>query len=146
MTRISLEVWGGCVHTAIFKVDNQQGPTVWHRPHRLQHARLPCSSPSLGACSNSCPLSWYAIQPSHSLLSAFFSCLQSFPASGSFPMSRPFESGSRSAGASTSASVLPMNIQAWFPVGSTVLISLLSKGLSRVFSSTTVWKINTSTK
>ena len=80
-----------------------------------------------------------AIQPSHPLLSPFLSCLQSFPASGSFPMSRLFASGGQSIGAWATASILPMNIQGWFPLALIGLTSLLSKGLSRVFSSTTVW-------
>ena len=84
--------------------------------------------------SNSCPLSWWC----HPNISSSVSCLQSFPASRSFPMSQLFTLGGQSIGAS--ASVLPMNVQGWFPLGLTTLISLLSKGLSRVFSSTTVWK------
>ena len=110
------------------------------QPHRLQHARLPCPSPSPGACSNSCPLSqWYHPTISSSVI-PFSSCLQSFPASGSFLMSQLFESGGQSMGASASTSVLPMKIQDWFPLGLTGLISLQSKGLSRVFSNTTVQK------
>ena len=106
-------------------------------PHGLQHARLPCPSPTPGACSNSCPSSqWHRPTFSSSVLS-FSSCLQSFPASGSFPMSQFFASG---IGASISASVLPMNIWDWFPLGWTDLISLQSKGLSRAFSNTTVQK------
>ena len=108
------------------------------RPHGLQHARLPCPSPSPRACSNSRPFSQWchpAISPS---VAPFSSCLQSFPASGSFPMSQFFASGAQSTGAS--ASVLPRNIQRWFPLGLTGFISFQSKGLSRVFSSTTVWK------
>ena len=81
-----------------------------------------------------------AIQTSHSLLSPFSSCSQYFPASESFPMSQLFASGGQSIGTSTSASIPPMNIQSWFSLGLTGLIALLSKGLSRVFSSTTVWK------
>jgi len=81
-----------------------------------------------------------AIQPSHPLLPPFSSCLQSFPASGSFPRSRLFASGGQSFGASAAASVLPRNIQGWFPLGLTHLISLLSKGVSKVFSSTTIKK------
>ena len=81
-----------------------------------------------------------AIQPSHPLSLLFISCPQSFPASGSFPKSQLFASGGQSIGISASASVLPMNIQGWFPLGLTGLISLLSKGLSRVFSSITVQK------
>ena len=112
--------------------------TLWpHRhAHGLQHARLFCFPLSPGVCSNSCPLSrrWYLTLSSSATLFSF--CLQSFPASGSFPMNQLFISGSQSIGAS--ASVLPMNIQDWFPLGLTGLISLLSKGLSRVFSNTKV--------
>ena len=108
------------------------------RPHGLQHARPPCPSPAPGVYSNSCPLSWWC-HPTISS-SVFSSCLQSFPASGSFPMSQLFASGGQSIGVSASASVLPMSIQDWFPLGFTALISLLSKGLSRVFSNNTVQK------
>ena len=104
----------------------------------LQHARLPCPSLSPGACSNSCPLSqWCHLTISPSVV-PFSSHLQSFAASGSFPMSQFFTSGGQSIGASASA--LPMNMQGWFPLGLTGLIFLLSKGLSRVFSSPTVQK------
>ena len=109
-------------------------------PHGLQHTRPPCPSPSPEACSNSHPLSWWCHPTSSSSVVPFSSCLQSFPASGSFLMGWLFESGGQSIGASASASVLPMNIQGWFPLGWTGLISLHSKGLSRVFSSTTVQK------
>ena len=111
-------------------------------PHGLQHARLPCPSPIPRACSNSCPLSWWGHPTISSSVPFFF---QSCPASGSFPMSRLFVSGGQSIGASASASVLPMNIhiQDWFPLGLTDLI-LHSKGLSRVFSNTTVQTINSS--
>ena len=109
-------------------------------PHGLQHVRLACPSPSPRVCPSSCPLHQWC-HPTISSSAALFSfCLQSFPASESFPMSRLFPSGRQSIGASTSASVLPMSIQGWFPPKLTGLISLLSKGLSRVFSSTTVWK------
>ena len=108
------------------------------RPHGLQLARLPCPSPSPGACSNSCSLSWWCYPTISSSVSPFSSCPQSFPASGSFPMSWLFIQGSQSIGAS--ASVFPMNIQGWFPLALMGLISLLSKRLSRVFSSITVWK------
>ena len=108
-------------------------------PHGLQYARLPCPSPTPGACSNSCPLSQWC-HPTISSSVVHFSCLQSFPVSGSFPMSWLFASGDQSIGASASASVLPMNIQGWFPLGLTILISLQSKRCSRVFSSTTVRK------
>ena len=110
------------------------------RPHGLQHARLPCPSPTPRAYSNSCPSSrWYHLTISSSVI-PFSSCPQSFPASGSFPMSQFFTSGDQSIGASASASVLPMNIQDWFPLGWTGLISLQSKGLSRVFYDITVQK------
>ena len=103
--------------------------SLW--PCRQQHARLPCPSPSFGVCANSCPLSWWYHPIISSSVDPFSSCLQSFPASGSFPMNQLFASGGQSIGAS--ASVLPMNIQGSFPLGLTGLISLLSKGLSRVF-------------
>ena len=109
------------------------------QPHGQQHARIPCPSPIPGASSNSCPLSqWY--HANHPLSSPFSSHLQSFPASGSFPMSQFFTSGGQSIGVSASASVPPMTIQNWFPLGWTSWISLQSKGLSRVFSSTIVQK------
>ena len=104
---------------------------------RLQHARLPSLSQSPGVCSNSYPLSRWCHTPILSSVIPFSSCLQSFPASRSFPMSQLFTSGDQSIGAS---SVLPMNIQGWFPLGLTGLISLQSKGFSRVLSSTTVWR------
>ena len=102
----------------------------------LQHARLPCISPSPGACSNSCPLSRWC-HPTISSSIILFSHLQSFPASWSFLMSQFFVAGGQSTGVSVSASVFPMNIQDWFPLGLTGLISLQSKGLSRVFFNTT---------
>ena len=104
----------------------------------LQHARPPCPSPSPGACSNSCPLSQGCHPTISSSIIPFSSCLQSFPASGSFLMSRLLAWGGQSIGVSASASVLPVNIQDWFPLGYTGWISLQSKGLSRVFSNTTV--------
>ena len=100
--------------------------------------RLPCLLLSPGVCSDSCPLSRWIQPTTSSSVVPFSSCLQSFPPSGSFPVSQFFTSGGQSIGPSTS--VLPMNIQGWFPVGLTGLISLLSKGLSRMFSSTTVQK------
>ena len=109
-------------------------------PHGLQHARLPCPSPSPGACSNSCPLSWWCHPTISSSTAPFSSCLQSFPASGSLAVTRLFESDGQSIEASASTSILPMNIQDWFPLELTGLISFQSKGLSRVFSSTTIWK------
>ena len=109
-------------------------------PHGLQHARLPCPSPAPRACSSSCRLSWWSHPTILFSVIPFFSCLLSFPASGSFPMNRLFVSGGQSTGASASASVLPLNIQGWCPLGWTGWISLQSKGLSRVFSNTTVQK------
>ena len=110
--------------------------------HGLQHARLPCPSPTPGAYSNLCPLhQWWHPTISSSVV-AFSSCLQAFPASGSFPMNQFFASGGQSIGVSASTSVLPVNIQGWSPLGWTGWISLLSKGLSRVFSNTTVQSIN----
>ena len=110
------------------------------RPHGPQHRRLPCPPPAPGACSNSRPLSqWWHPTTSSSVI-PFSSCLQSFPESGSFPMSQFFASGGQSIRASAAASVLPMSIQDWFPLGWTDLISLQSRGLSRVFSNTTVQK------
>ena len=103
------------------------------RPHGLQHAKLPCPSLSPGACSNSCLLSWWCHPTVLFSVIPFFSCLQSFPASGSFPMSWLSASGGQSIAASASASVPPVNIQDWFPLVLTGLI-LQSKGLSRVFS------------
>ena len=108
------------------------------RPHGLQHARPACPSPSPGICPSSCPLNqWY--HPAISSSDAIFSLpLQSFPASGTLPVSHLFTSGNQNTGASVLALVLPMSIQGWFPLGLTGLISLLSKKLSGVFSSTTV--------
>ena len=109
-------------------------------PHGLQHTTPPCPSLSPGACSDSCPSSqWCHPTISFSVI-PFSSCPQSFPASRSFQMSQLFASGGQSIGASASVSVLPVNIQGWFPLGSTALISLQSKRLSRVFSNTTVQK------
>ena len=107
--------------------------------HRLQHARLPCPSPSPSTCSSFCPSSW-GCHPTISSSIIPFSCLPSFPASGYFPMRWFFTSGDQSIGVSASASVLPMNIQDWFPLGLTGLIAMQSKGLSRIFSNTTVQK------
>ena len=109
-------------------------------PHGLQHARLPCPSPSPGSCSNSCPLNQWCHPTNSSSVALISSCLQSFPASGSFLMSQLFLSGGQSIGASAYASILPMNTQGWFPLGLTGLISLLFKKLSRVFSNTTIQK------
>ena len=115
----------GCLH--VLAIINSYD-SLW--PHGLQHSRFPCPSLSPRVCSNSCPSS----------ATPFYFCLQSCSASGSFLASQLFTSGGQSTGASTLASVRPMSIQGWFPLGLTGLMSLLSKGLSRVFSSTTVWK------
>ena len=114
---------------------------VWSlQPHRLQHTRPPCPSPTPGVCSNSCPLSRWRHPTISSSVIPFSSHLQTFPASGSFPMNQFFPSGCESIGTSASASVLPINIQDWSPLGWTGWISLQSKGFSRVFSNTTVQK------
>ena len=99
-----------------------------------------CPSLSPGDCSNSCPLNQWCYLTISSSVTPFSFCFQSLPASGSIPVSQLFTSGGESIGTSASASVLPMNIQSWFPLGLTALISLQSKGLSRVFSSTPVWQ------
>ena len=108
------------------------------QPHVLQHARLPCPSPSHEISSDSCPLSRWCHPSISSSVIRFSSCLQSFPTSGSFPVSQLFISDGQSIGASASASVLPMNIQHWLLLGLTGLISLQFKGHSKVFSNTTV--------
>ena len=110
------------------------------RSHQPQHARPPCPSPPPRVYPNSCPMSrWYHLTISSSVV-PFSSCLQSFPTSGSFQMSQLFTTGGQNIGVSASASVLPMNTQDWYPLGWTSWISLQSKGLSRVFSNTTVQK------
>ena len=110
-------------------------------PHGLQHTRLPCASPTPGAYSNACPSSQWCHPTISSSVVPFSSCLQFFqPASVSFPMSQFFISGGQSIGISASASVLPLNIQDWFPLGWTGWLSLQSKGLLKVFSNTTVQK------
>ena len=108
--------------------------------HGLQHTRFLWPSLSPGVYPNSCPLSWWCDPTILSSVIPFSSCLHSFPASGSFQMSQLFASGGQSIGVSASVSVLPMNIEGWFPLLLTGLISLQSKGLSGVFSSTTVEK------
>ena len=110
------------------------------RPHESQHARLPCPSPMPGAYSNSCPLSWWCHPTISFSVMPLSSYIQSFPASGSFQMSQFFALGGQTIGVSASASVFPMNIQGWYPLGWTGWICLWSKGLSRVFSNTTVQK------
>ena len=118
--------------------DSIVSDSLW--PHGLQHARPPCPSPTPGVYSNSWPLSLWCHPTISSSVIPLSSCLQSFPASGSFPMSQFFASGGRSIGVSASTSVFLMIIQDWFPLGWTGWISLQSKGLSQVFSSTTVEK------
>ena len=98
--------------------------SLW--PHELQHARPPCPSPTPRAYPNSCPLSRWCHPTISSSVIPFSSCLQSFPISGSFPMSQLFASGGQSTGASASASVLPMNIQDWFPLGSNFRLDLIA--------------------
>ena len=110
------------------------------RTHGLHHARPPCPSPTPGVYSNSCPLSQWCHSTISSSVVPFSSRLQSFPASGSFPVSQFFALGGQSFGVSASSSVLPMNIQDWFPLGWAGWISLQSKGLSRVLSNTPVQK------
>ena len=110
------------------------------QPHESQHARPPCPSPTPKVYSNPCPSSWWCHPAISSSVVPFSSCPQSLPASGSFHMSQLFAGGGQSIGVSASASVLPMNTQDWSPLGWTGWISLQSKGLSRVFSNTTVQK------
>ena len=115
--------WGTMTLSSVQFSRSVVSDSLW--PHGLQHARLPCPSPTPRTCSNSCP------STISSIVISFSSCLQSFPASGSFPISQFCPSGGQSIGASASASVLPMNIQDWFPLGLLRLISLQSKGLSK---------------
>ena len=128
-----------CAHVQVFLQFSCSvvSDSLW--PHGLQHTRLPCPSPTPGDCSNSCPLSQWCHQTISSPVVPF-SCLQSFSASGSFPVSQVFSSDGQDIRTSASALVLPMNIQDWFPLGFTGRISLRSKGLSQVFSNTTVQK------
>ena len=111
--------------------------SLW--PHGLQQARPPCPSPPPGVCQSSCSLHQWC-HPAISSSNILLFCPQSFPAAGTFPMSHLFTSDDQNTGASASASVLPVNIQGWFPLRLTGLISLLFKGLSGVFSSITVWR------
>ena len=112
--------------------------SLW--PHVSQHARPPCPSPTSRVYSNPCPSSWWCHPGISSSVIPFSSCPQTLLGSGSFPVSQPFTWGGQSTGVSASASVLPMNTQDWSPLRWTVWISLQSKGLSRVFSNTTVQK------
>ena len=126
--------WPSSVHFSCSVVSD----SLW--PHGLQHARPPCPSPTPGVYSNSCPLSWWCHPTISSSVVPFSSRLQSLPASRSFQISQLFASGGQSSGVPASTSVLPMNIQDWVPLGWTGWIFLQSKGLSRVFSNTTVQK------
>ena len=114
-------------HGHQFSSVTESNLTLWL--HGLQHARLPCPSPTPGAYSNSCPLSPWCYPTISSSVIPFSFCLQSFPASGSFPMNWFFAPGGQKIGVSASAPLLPMNIQDWFPLGLTGWISLQSKGL-----------------
>ena len=117
VTIVDYHIWFSNVKFILFNLSVMSNSL---RPHGLQHARLPCPSLYPRACSNSCPLSRWCHSTISSSVVPFFSCPQSFPASRSFLMSQFFTSGGQSIGASTSASVLPMNIQSWFPLGWTV--------------------------
>ena len=129
--------WFVCLSSVQFSRSNMSN-SLW--PHELQHASPPCPSPPPGAYPNSCPLSRWCCPTVSSSVIPFSFRLQSFPASGSFPMSQFFAWGGQSIGVSALGSVLPMNVQDWFPLGWTGWISLQSRGLSRVFSNTTVQK------
>ena len=131
------ETWGYYTNLIQFSCAVMSNSLQHHEP---QHARPPCPSPTPGVYSNSCPSSQWCHPTLSSSVLPFCSCLQSLPASGSFPMSQLFASGGQSIGASASESVIPMNNQDWSPLGWTGWISLQSKGLSRVFSNTTVQK------
>ena len=146
--RVTFYTVGGSIHWCSHSEEHYQFSSVkfsrsvmsdslW--PHELKHSRLPCPSPAPGSCSNPCPLSPWCHPTISSSVIPFSSCRQSCPASWSFPVS-PLASGGQGIGASASASVLPMNIQNWFPLGLTGLISLQSKGLSSIFSNSTVQK------
>ena len=137
LTKRLIELYGlsGCISTLLFFSRLLMSNSLW--PHELQHTKLPCPSLSPRVCSNLCPLSQWCYPTISSSVIPLSSCPQSFAASGSFQMSQFFTSGGQSIGVSPSASVLPMNIQDWFPLGWTGWNSLLSKGLSSIFSNTT---------
>ena len=126
------------LHLIQFSSVSQACPTLW--PHALQHTRLPCPSPTSGPCPKSCPLSWWCHSTISSSVISFSSCPQYFPASESFPMTQLFPWSGQSIRVPALASVLPKNTQDSSPLGWTGWISLQSKGLSRVFSNTTVQK------
>ena len=133
-TNADISVWQCCCCSVA-----QSCPTLCD-PREPQHTRPPCPSPTSGVHPNSCPLSRWCHPTISSSVIPFSSYPQSFPASGSFPMCQLFTSGGQSIGVSASTSVLSMNTQDWYSLGWTDWISLLSKGLSRVFSNTTVQK------
>ena len=145
LKRMCIPLLSGMLYKCVYvKVESVQFSSLimfkslWSRG--MQPARLPCPTPTPGVYSNSCPLSRWCQPTISSSVVPFSSCCQSFPASGSFQMSQFLTSGGQSIGGSASASVLTMNIQYWFSLGWAGLISLQSKGLSRVFSNTTVQK------
>ena len=138
LSRLPSSVWVGIIQPVSINQFSHSVVSNSLQPHGLQLARLPHPSPTPRTCSHSCPSSWWCYPTTSSSVVPFSSCLQSFPASGSFPMNKFFTSGGQSIVAS--ALVLPMNIQDWFPLGLTSLISMQSKGLSKGFSSTTVGK------
>ena len=138
MVRDILNFWYAEMFIKFSSVQLVVSNSLW--PHEPQHARPPCPSPTPGAYPNSCPLSQWCHPTISSSVIPFSSCPQPFPASGSFQMSQLFTSGGQSIGVSASTSVLLMNTQDWSPLGWTGWISLQSKGLSRVFSNTTVQK------
>ena len=145
--KVKVQNWQHCVIAKDWNHLNIQQLLFIHsvmfdslQPHALQHTRLPCPSPPPGVWSNSCLLSPRYFPTISSFVIPFSSCLQSFPASGSFPISHLFASDGQKIEALVLVSILPMIIQGQFPLGLTGLISLLSKGLSRVFSDTTIKK------
>ena len=133
---VALYVWG--INNSVKFSCLVVSDSLW--PHESQHTRPPCPSPTPRVHPNPCPLSRWCHPTISSSVVPFFSCPQSFPASGSFPMSQLFASAGQSTRASASTSVLPINNQDWSSLGWTGWISLQSKGLSRVFSNTTVQK------
>ena len=135
---VSMDCYCCCSIAQFSSISSAMSDSLW--PHESQHTRPPCPSPTSGVYSNSCPSSWRCHPAISSSVFPFSSCPQSLPVSGSFPMSQHFAWGGQSIGISASASVLPMNTQDWSPLGWTGWISLQSKGLSRVFSNTTVQK------
>ena len=142
--QIGKGVWQGCIlSTYLFNfyiISSVQSLSCFWLFVNTMDCSMPVHQPTHRACSNSCSSSQWCHPTISSSVVPFCSCFQSFPTSGSFPMSQFFESGCQSIGASASASVLPMNIQDWFPLGLTGLISLLSMGLWKVFPDITVQK------